>query len=274
MYKNHKIIVWTPAGREKYLQLLTKYIASESIIDEYHLCINTNNTNDIQYIKHISQQYPNFYIKKLPNNITPNGNSTIGWFFREHNESNTIYIRLDDDIVWLEDNFFTKLIEARINNPQYLFILPNIINNALIDHIHFRKGILDFDRFVTYNCACKTGWKDGIFAEKKHRKLIQHIYNDTLQIYKFDYWALCGYERISINCLCYFGDEYNVPVNEEKFLTENLTKIKGRYNCVIGDILCSHFSFWPQVKYLESTNLLQEYSNILNDRFNNSNKKN
>lgn len=274
MYKNHKIVVWTPAGRSRYLNILTQYIVNEPIIDEYYLCINTQNPEDIEWMERTSQNYTNIHIKNLPKHIKPNGNSTVGWFYNDNSDTNTIYIKIDDDIVWLEDGFFTKLVEARINNPQYLFILPNIINNALIDHIHFRKGILGFDKFVTYNCACNTGWKDPVFAEKKHRILIEHILNNTLDIYRFNQWVLAGYERISINCLCYFGDKYNVSVNDEKFLTENLTKIKQKHNCVFGDMLCSHFSFWPQAKYMDQTNLLKIYGEIANDRFKNSNTKN
>jgi hypothetical protein len=44
-----------------------------------------------------------------------------------------MYIRLDDDVVWLEENFFKDMIEFRINNPEPLFIYPNIINNANFD---------------------------------------------------------------------------------------------------------------------------------------------
>lgn len=274
MYNNFKIIVWSPAGRQRYLEILTKYIINEPIIDEYHLCINTLNSEDIEWMNQLAQQHSKIHIKQLPNNIRPNGNSTIGWFFREHNDPKTIYIRLDDDIVWLENNFFTKLVEARINNPEHLFILPNIINNALIDHIHMRKGILGFHNLVKYHCDCDTGWKSGQFAEHKHRTLITNIIKNDLNKYKFDKWILNWYERISINCLCYFGDDYKVPANEEKFLTEHLTKIKNKYNCVIGEILCSHFSFYTQAKHMSSTNILQLYHELANDRFNNSNQTN
>lgn len=53
-------------------------------------------------------------------------------------------MRLDDDIIWMSQDFVDKMFEARIKYPEPLFIYPNIVNNAIIDYLHQRAGIFEF----------------------------------------------------------------------------------------------------------------------------------
>lgn len=54
MFLNKKVVVVTPAGRRQCLSILAKYVLPNSIIDEWHLWLNTKNNKDKGYIESLS----------------------------------------------------------------------------------------------------------------------------------------------------------------------------------------------------------------------------
>ena len=109
-----KIVVVTPAGRERYLKLLYKQlnIQRKSFDNfEWHLWENTRNDNDKTYITKLADH--NDWIKIIEKNIDnriKGTNIAIAKFWEYTTDPNTIYIRLDDDIVWLDKNFIPKAL--------------------------------------------------------------------------------------------------------------------------------------------------------------------
>ena len=126
--KNYKIVVVTPAGRKKYMEILLHYILmQQQIVDEYRIWVNTNNEDDITWFKELRIKYPSLItLEFLPPKIQVNGNLTICDFFKNTIDEDTIYLRLDDDIVWMEKDFVEKIIKFRIDNPDYFLIFGNI----------------------------------------------------------------------------------------------------------------------------------------------------
>ena len=56
IYKNktYKIVVVTPAGRKKYMNILLSYILKQkNIIDEYRIWVNTTNLEDLNWFKEL-----------------------------------------------------------------------------------------------------------------------------------------------------------------------------------------------------------------------------
>lgn len=266
--KTYKVVVVTPAGRKRYMEVLLKYILkNRSIIDEYCIWQNTKNIEDINYFKTLTENYN--FIKVKESKIPINGGWSIHKFFVDCVDKDTIYIRLDDDIVYLEDNFFIKLLLFRIHNPQYFLVFPNIINNAIIDHIHQRMGVYEIEQIFDYSFLSKVGWADPYLAQHKHDVFVNNISNNMLDIYRFNRWELFFYERISINCISWFGEEFakfegNVGVDEEQWLSQDKPKNIKKMNCVFGDAICSHFAFYTQREFLDSTNTLQKYKELIN----------
>ena len=156
MNKPYKCVVVTPAGRKRYMEILIKYILKQrNDIDEYRIWVNTHNKEDINYFNSLQKEYPDFITLDHSADGDPakgNGGWAIHNFFKNTIDHNTIYIRLDDDIVWMEDNFIKNLYNFRINNPQYFLVYGNIINNAVVDHIHQRLGAIDTEKIIGYGC--------------------------------------------------------------------------------------------------------------------------
>lgn len=274
MNKEYKCVVVTPAGRQRYMELLLPYILKEKdFIDEYRIWVNTKNENDIQYFHSLKEKYPDLITLDFSADIDPKkgeGGWAIHHFFKNTIDENTIYIRLDDDIVWLEDNFIQNLYNFRKQNPQYFLVYGNIINNAIIDHLHQRFGCLETDFKIGYNCMDSIGWENPHVAELKHRAFLNSLQLGTIDTYKFKKWVLHHYERVSINGISWFGSEFakfngSVGLDEEQWLAVDKPKEIQKLNAICGSAMCSHFAFYTQRQHMDSTNILEEYKNLIKE---------
>ena len=270
-YKNktYKIVVVTPAGRKKYMNILLSYILKQkNIIDQYRIWVNTTNAEDLNWFKELKIKYKDFItLEYLPKGIiSSGGGSTVYHFYKNTIDKNTIYIKLDDDIVWLENNFAENLVKFRIDNPNFFIIFGNIINNAVIDHIHQKQGI-PYSQHIENNCLSKTGWESSTICEEKHINFIKILKKDNIKQYKFDRYKAKNHQRISINAICWFGKDFKefsgiVGNDEEAWLSEIAPRQKDKKTCVCGSALCVHFAFWTQREYMDKTNILQIYEEI------------
>jgi hypothetical protein len=266
MLGNYKLVCVTPAGRRRYMQLLIPQVLSSEIIDRYDIWLNTTDPYDLAFLHKVSDISNKVRLLEQPDGKV-DGNNSINAFFRHAIDEDTVYIRLDDDVIWIEPEFFEKIIKFRIDNPQYFIVSPLVINNAVCSHILQAGGNLNYPVYIRANAGDKTGWKDAKFALKLHKWFINKLKNNT---YKELY---CGgkpiaLNRFSINAICWFGSTFKqfngtVIETDEEFLT--VTKpleIEG-VNCIYCDTIVSHFAFYTQRRFLDNTDILEQYSKAI-----------
>jgi len=270
-----KKIIITPAGRKRYLEILYPYLKKfKDEFDEWHLWMNSPVKEDNDYLDELAkkenwikqvywdkEKYPN-----LRNDRQMIRDTTYHFFPIDGQDKDAIYLRLDDDIVWLEKGAITNMFDFRLKNPQYFLIVGNVINSSLISHLHQRFGLIGYDRgFNNYECFCNIGWGSGRYAELAHDGFLTNLEKGNLERYKFDRWELWAHERISINVICWLGSDFakfkgEVGKVEEMELTEVLPARYGQMNCINGKALFSHFSFYTQEDYLLETDILKRYN--------------
>jgi hypothetical protein len=138
MIGDKKVVVVTPAGRKKYMEILIKYILREkNIVDEYRIWVNTKNSKDIAYFKELATKHKGFITldERFINEEECGSNFNIHRFFDKCIDEDTIYVRLDDDVVWLQPNCIENLVKYRIENPEPFLIYGTIINNGIVDSL-------------------------------------------------------------------------------------------------------------------------------------------
>jgi hypothetical protein len=266
--KKYKVVLTIPAGRKRYLDVLLPYILREyDLLDEIRLWVNTKNFDDIIWMVEKSLKYDKIKLDRtVVENPTPNipdQNLELYRFWNNCKDEDTLYLRLDDDVVWLEENFFKKMIDFRINNPEPLFIYPNIVNNTITDHIHQRLGCFRDLGKLKYECVDPVGVMDGVHAGQRHSTFINDINNKDIEKYKFDKWLLFNYERVSINSLAWFGRDIKDIVfekDEEHFVSCKAPELVSKPNMIYGGVMAVHFSFHMQRTHLDSTGILELYS--------------
>jgi hypothetical protein len=95
------------------MKLLAPYLLSSPLVDRWDMWVNTTDSLDIQFIDDLGQNFEKVNLVRSPDGKV-NGNASINWFYSTAIEDNTIYIKFDDDIVWVEDGFFETLLDYRI----------------------------------------------------------------------------------------------------------------------------------------------------------------
>jgi hypothetical protein len=141
MFDHYRIVCATPAGRKRYLKILVRQILASPLVDEYQLWKNTTDPSDIQFIHDVQATDPRVRVIE-PTLRPPGPTSSIGQFYRHCVDDDTIYIRFDDDVVFIEPDFFPKFLRFRVENQQYFLVFPNIINNAVCTYIQAARGAI------------------------------------------------------------------------------------------------------------------------------------
>jgi hypothetical protein len=263
MIDNYKVVVVTPAGRKKYLELLIPQIKRlKMYVDEYRLWVNTTNVEDIQYMEQQASQDPGFITLEYLT-VPHRGNNSICSFFKNCVDTQTIYVRFDDDIVLLDDpENFKKFIEFRIAHPEYFLVYGNILNNSIVSHLQQRFGKLNMNfGLAEYSCMGNIGWNNSDFALNIHEQVV----TQPLSHYHFDnIWDLFMYERVSINCISWLGSEFakfsgNVGIEEEQWLSCDKPFQIKKINCIFGGFVCVHYVFHTQREKLDASNILEKY---------------
>lgn len=267
MIEKYKIVCNTAAGRRRYMQYLLPPILACDIVDRYDIWVNTNDVQDIEFFKLIAQKYSKVNLVWQPDGVV-NGIKSINAFYKSCVEQDTIYFKLDDDIIWMEPDAIEKMVRFRIDHPGYFLVSPLVINNALSTYILECTGKIELSTYMNARADHDIIWKNGLFAAELHDWFL------ISQLPEKNYKNLyCGYHpvamnRFSINAVLWFGDVMKgidgiVPGDDEEFLSSIFPTQLGMANCFNGDAIISHFAFFPQREDLDKKNILNRYGAYL-----------
>jgi hypothetical protein len=266
--RNRRVVV-IPAGRRRYMKALLRHLHREHAygsFDELRIWNNTTDADDLAYFCSLADEFE--WITNEAPKVPVTGSLSIHQFFRACTDPATTYLRLDDDVVWLEDGFVEKMFAYRESSEasEFILVYGNIVNNAVVSFVQQRRGVLGTSLgLVSMSCTDDVGWKSPDFAEHVHRTFLRDAGAQAVDRWHFDSpWILHGYERASINCISWLGSDFAkfgglVDEDEELFLSVTLPKRLGRKCAIYGGALCAHFSFYTQRSLLDKSDVLDAY---------------
>jgi hypothetical protein len=277
MIDSHRVIAWTPWGRRKTTEILFEYLRRDhavGVVDEYWIYINVGpgQESDVEYAHELAEQYDWVHIKERPADcpqLTPIQRNT-GFAYRYMTDPDSIYIRLDDDIVYIHPAAIARLARAKIQQPHTMACFALIWNNAICTHFLQAMNIVprEWGEVRPY-CMDANGWANGEFAVKMHHLLLDAIERDTVNdLYLYQDVGLQLGQQFSVSCFASAGKDYAalphgpgvlVPDEEESWHTIHRTQATGSPNVIIGNALVSHYSFGPQHGCLFPSNVLDRY---------------
>jgi len=278
MIDHYKVVCNTAAGRRRYMQYLVPFVVACDIVDRYDIWVNTINKQDIAFFRLLAKSFPKINLVWQPDGIV-NGNASINAFYKQCIEEDTIYFKLDDDIVWMEPGLIEKMMRFRINNPEYFLVSPLVINNALCTYILQNAGKIQLNRYYPAYALDDILWKSGEFALQLHNWFL------NTQLPEQQYKNLhCGarpvaMNRFSINAILWFGQEMKkfdgiVPGDDEEWLSVVKPTELGLGNCFNGDAIVAHFAFYTQRENLDKGNILEQYGVYLQKEWQKDKKMN
>lgn len=275
MFRDYKIKALVFAGRKDTMSILFPQIKSD-ILDEVLIGVNTKNKDDIDFIKDYCNKDKKFKIIEIPNNIIGKQEAYY-WMFSKLTDEDTIYFKLDDDLIYFSENFFEKMVKFRIENPQYLTIYPFVLNNPLCNYLLNEKYLGNYFGYKNQSDAMFNSWKYPTFASfvlKAFAEGVIDLSNLDIENYEFDNKDVFPCPGIlicpSINCICFFGKDCkdmkwaeNMKKwgGDEGFITNGVFKYFGnnRKNIIYTDVQTVHYAFFTQRNFLNSKNILGLY---------------
>ncbi len=269
MFESYRIVCVTPAGRRRYMSLLAPQVLASPLIDRYDIWVNAPDAGDLAFLDGLARLDPRVRLVRHPDGAPPRIES-IGAFHRMALDDDTIYVRLDDDVVWLEPGFFETLLRFRVDHPEYFLVMPLIINNAVCSFLLQLFHKIAATRYIRAICMDEVGWRDPYLALGLHRLLIDLI--DRGEIHRLHIPPReIALNRFSINAICWFGRDLaeiggQVGEQEEEELSLVIPARLNRRNCFCGDTIAAHFAFIHQRRKMERSGLLEQYQRVLSAR--------
>lgn len=269
MFEGYRVVCVTPAGRRRYMSLLAPQVLACDLIDRYDLWVNTARAGDRAFLEALAKLDRRVRLVAQPDGKAP-GLDAIHGFHRTTQDADTIYIRLDDDVVWLEPGFFETLLRFRVAHPRYFLVMPLIINNAVCTSLLQSCGKITPSRFVGASCMDPIGWREPRFAIRLHLFFLDLVARgETHRLH-------CGpreiaLNRFSINAICWFGRDMaaiggEVRPAEEEDLSNIIPTRLGRANCFCTDTIAAHFAFDTQHEQVDRSGVLERYAAALYQR--------
>jgi hypothetical protein len=262
----HRIVVVTPAGRRKYLNLLKHYILNDDSVDSWHLWDNCRNEEDRRYIHELERMSSKINVISVKG--SDGSNQSVNRFYVHCRDPNVFYIKMDDDIVYLPKEFGKRLYnKALAEKNNYTWWSPLVVNNAICTWLVKYHGRIHIGNGVSAQAGCSYGLSSPDFAKALHEVFVQAITTSNLSAFKVPDFEI-NLARFSINCIGFFGDfaaklseaEFcPLGVDDEEWLSAVLPSRTGKPGRIAGDIVISHFSFHMQERMLLGSNLLSKY---------------
>ena len=251
------------------MRLLVPQVLASGLVDRYDLWVNTAVPADLAFLEGLARLDPRVRLVPHPEGA-PASVEAIGGYSRLAMDADTVYVRLDDDVVWLEPGFFETLLAFRFAHPEYFLVMPLVVNNALGSYLLQTFGKLAVSRPFTTTCLCKVGWRDPDVAFQLHRLFLDLARRgETNRLH-------CGpveiaLNRFSINCIVWFGRDMALAggvrgTDEEEELSSSMAVRLGRRNCFQTDAVAAHFAFYSQREELDRAGILEEYETLLRAR--------
>jgi hypothetical protein len=180
----------------------------------------------------------------------------------------SIFLKCDDDIVYLDVNKLGDFVEFRRNNPKYFVVSANVVNNGVCAYFQQAAGSIpasvgDFER-------PPGGFGGSLWlSADKATQLHDHFLATADKRLPLTEKVVDWNERQSINFIAWLGrDLVHMALpkgDDEKSLTVDLPELLGRPTAIYSDFVVSHLSFGPQEQGLPVERLIAAYDALMRD---------
>ena len=277
-------------GRKRQFSILYHYLVANlkingGVLNKLIFAVKDARKEDLNYLNKVLKNVYSPYFEKV------DLLNTKYHFIYNTLKDDDLVFKIDDDIVFISNGTFEKMLEEYVNNNGFI-LSANVINHPLLSNVHARmRAILPFkeiennkwlldnstneiDKTVGYGMQYKVGtcwWKSGRCGALAHESFFYHILRNNLDIYDFKRWDFHYdfYGRWSINFILFKGKIVNKIAleDDEEWISNYLSRSYRRHGYALGSAVVSHFSYNFQKEYLYTTNILDKYDQLSKEYF-------
>jgi hypothetical protein len=229
------------------------------------ICDNCRNRRDRAFLHELAGSDPRCVLKPAPPGHA--GPWHIAAFYRYFDDPEAFYVRLDDDVVFVEDGFFEKFrARALAARGNALWFSPVVVNNALCNWLLKHFAAVEIDGPVSAQAMDPWSWRHATFPKAMHPVFIEAARAGRLDCFRIPDQEV-RLTRYSVNAIGFFGADvaelgeafWPPGLDEEEWLSAILPAKIGSQGLIFGDLIAAHFSFYTQERELLRTPILEAY---------------
>ena len=104
-------------------------------LDEVAWGVNTEKEDDLAYLELLLATTPEY------RKIQLREKSYVG-LWEESIEAGNIYVKLDDDVVFIDDDAIPRIVDTLLTHPESVIVSANIINSPKLSWLQYRTGAI------------------------------------------------------------------------------------------------------------------------------------
>ncbi|MFI2231805.1 hypothetical protein [Nocardia testacea] len=173
----------------------------------------------------------------------------------------TVFLKCDDDIVYMQLDSLEEFLRFRIREEQYFLVSANVVNNNVCAYFQQKHGAIPRSLMELELPPGGFGgrlWQSGELAELLHYHFLDNLDDFERMPAEPIEWI----RRLSINCVAWLGRDLSYMsriVDDENTLSVEIPAYLKRPNCIYPRFLASHLSYNTQEGSLDVAGLISKY---------------
>lgn len=257
-----RVIMTTFAGRRDRMAILLTYVVEalrRNLLREYHIWNYARNRRDRSWVDSLHVLHPGIRI------FRPVGTPYDSYYdhYRREDYSDAIFVKVDDDIVYLDLETFPKFIEHRLLDRETFLLSANVVNNGVCAYFQQQENLLppDFPELgYPERGFCGTLWESPLLAARLHEAVLAAPGSPGYP------GTRIAPDRLSINFISYLGRDLDYILgtrgDDEEALSVRIPRELRRVNRIYNPFVVSHLSFYSQEAEMDTARLLKSYRRL------------
>ncbi|KAI1288998.1 hypothetical protein F5Y03DRAFT_388912 [Xylaria venustula] len=140
-----KIIAMVFFGRKRYVDILDCYLQQNlashgGYVDEVWFMVHTEREEDITWLDGLIEDTPEY--KKVGQENCQSNNNQYGCLWEHATADNTLYIKLDDDIIYIHQDAIPQLVHTRLAVPHAFAVSAHLVNSPITGMEQFHHNAI------------------------------------------------------------------------------------------------------------------------------------
>ncbi|KAH9890866.1 hypothetical protein F4778DRAFT_372114 [Xylariomycetidae sp. FL2044] len=201
--KDIKIIGMVFYGRKQYVDILDCYLQQNLAVnggyfDEIWFMAHTKKKDDIAWVEDLVQRIPHYRL--VGKGVCEGKKYSCMWNYAV--EDKTIYVKIDDDIVYIHQDAIPQLVHTRIALPHPYAVSANLVNSPMTGMQHYHYGAIHPympDPYWAPSRAAVETWRPSEMgeypADKKSKIKKNYNINSMSSPYRGHPWLLLSQDH-------------------------------------------------------------------------------